>query len=119
MRLENDNRPEPLVERICEKCGKRFIPAVYHQYKVGYNHYFCSWSCYNHREIKYTETTGKRTAKPVTMYSKDGEVIEEFYSVNEVLQYLADMGLIVKPNSIREVCKGIRKTCYGYIFKYK
>lgn len=118
MRLEKDNSPEPWVERTCEKCGKSFIPATYHQYKVGYRKYFCSWSCYNHRDITHKETYVRPT-KPVSMYSKSGELIERFYSVNDALTYLADMGIIVKANSIREACKGIRKTCYGYIFKYE
>lgn len=39
-----------LVERICPVCGKKFIPAPYHVYKLwnevsGHNILVCSYTC--------------------------------------------------------------------------
>ena len=36
---------------MCKKCGKEFIPAPYHIYKHN-SKFFCSWTCYNHRDDK-------------------------------------------------------------------
>ena len=55
MRHEHDTNPEAWREVVCEKCGKKFMPAIYHQY-VDYERnqktrrYFCSYTCYIHRE---------------------------------------------------------------------
>lgn len=35
----------------CEKCGKEFFPTPMHAYKDR-SGYYCSWTCFNHREIK-------------------------------------------------------------------
>lgn len=44
-----------LVE--CKKCGKMFPPAALHIYKEGAK-YYCSWTCYNHRnDEKYGPKT--------------------------------------------------------------
>ncbi len=33
---------------ICAKCGREFIPAPQHIFKIGGKNY-CKWTCYNHR----------------------------------------------------------------------
>lgn len=35
----------------CKKCGKEFIAAPLHIYKEN-NKYYCSWTCFNHRNDK-------------------------------------------------------------------
>lgn len=42
-------------ERKCAKCGKVFLAAPEHIYKTGtnrHNKWFCSWTCYYHRNEK-------------------------------------------------------------------
>jgi YHS domain-containing protein len=42
----------------CKKCGKRFIPAAMHRYKItkyGRTYYYCSWTCYLHSDDKETK----------------------------------------------------------------
>lgn len=56
----------------------------------------------------------------INQYSKDGEFIQSFPSCTAAAKYL---GKISKENRhpsnhIAEVCKGKRKTAYGYIWKY-
>ena len=36
------------IEKKCAKCGKRFISAAEHIYKKN-GKWYCSWTCYNHR----------------------------------------------------------------------
>lgn len=38
-------------EMTCKRCGKNFVPAVEHKFKVD-TKYYCSWTCYNHRNDK-------------------------------------------------------------------
>lgn len=33
-----------IVEVVCPICGKKYIPAVFHSYKVGERR-VCSWRC--------------------------------------------------------------------------
>ena len=38
-----------LREKKCDKCKKIFLAAPMHRYKA-HNHYYCSWTCYLHRD---------------------------------------------------------------------
>lgn len=52
----NFNRLIP--EKKCAKCGKVFIVAPQHVFKVydkEHTKYYCSWTCYNHRNDKEKE----------------------------------------------------------------
>lgn len=51
------SKNEVIKEKKCAKCGKNFIVAVEHRYRKG-SKYFCSWTCYNHRNDG-KETTPK------------------------------------------------------------
>jgi hypothetical protein len=45
------NYEPSLNEKKCKKCGRTFIAAAYHVYKIG-SKWYCSWTCYNHRNDK-------------------------------------------------------------------
>lgn len=48
MRDYKTERTNPLVEIVCPVCGKTFIPAPMHIYKVrksGYYWRVCTWGC--------------------------------------------------------------------------
>ena len=49
-----------IPEKKCKKCGRNFIPAPLHRYKEG-SKYYCSWTCYLHRNDKVGKTNDKRT----------------------------------------------------------
>ena len=50
-----------IPQKKCRKCGKYFIPAPMHVYRVG-SKYYCSWTCYNHRnDLEVTKKDDKRT----------------------------------------------------------
>ena len=54
-------------------------------------------------------------AKPVLMFSKQGEYLKEFASTSEANKYLKIKGR----GHISAVCDGKRKSCYGYVWKWK
>lgn len=44
-----------MTEKVCAHCGKKFIPAVEHRYKIKFNNHtyiMCSYSCYREIEKK-------------------------------------------------------------------
>lgn len=45
-------------EKTCTECGKTFIAAVEHQFKIG-ERYFCKWTCYLRFKEKHP-TLGNR-----------------------------------------------------------
>lgn len=63
---------------------------------------------------KQAATLIEMCKKPVLAYDKKGNFIGEFES-----GAFAGRALNISNSKISEVCKGKRKSCYGYIFKYK
>lgn len=124
MRHEHDTNPEAWREVVCEKCGKKFIPAIYHQYvdyKGNYSarRYFCSYTCYLHRQV-LSEVDGRsKKQKPVQRYSKDGTFIAEYKSALDAVLALMDEGIDCDLRYIQKVCRGNCKSARGYIWKYK
>ena len=53
---------EIIKEKKCKKCGKNFVVAIEHRYKDG-SKYYCSWTCYNHRNDKEEEQKAMTTPK--------------------------------------------------------
>lgn len=47
-------------EKVCRKCKKRFIAAPGHVYKEG-RKYYCSWTCYLHKNDREVQKNDKRT----------------------------------------------------------
>lgn len=125
MRAEWDKTTEAPVTRVCKKCGEKFVPAPYHQfitYKGQGNTtrkgYYCKWSCYNHRDEPTTRKQGAQ-ARPVLMYSKDGQFIGEFESAQQAALKLTEMGKVANNRAIQRACRGELPHYRGYIFKYK
>lgn len=50
----------------------------------------------------------------VSQYDLNGNFIQDFGSINEANRFLN-----VKNSNISMVCRGLRKTACGYIWKYK
>lgn len=45
MRKKNMDGEWGIHERVCAGCGKNFIVAAYHSYKLG-SRLYCSYTCY-------------------------------------------------------------------------
>ena len=78
------------------------------------------------KEHIYTsqEVIRAKTSKIVLMYSKQGDFIQSFSSLQDAAQYMIDNNLTgCKKDTIRthisEVCRGKRKTAAGYIWKFE
>ena len=104
-------------EKKCETCGKTFIPAPYHRFKVAQDgkraKYYCCYTCYLHREIKKN-----KNKKPVSMMDETGKVIAEFSGAKEASIYLAGKGMVVDFPILQTACRLHRKY-YGYLWSYK
>lgn len=99
-----------MVERICAKCGKVFIPAPYHIYKDD-NGIYCKWTCYNHRNDG--KPSASRKVRKVELYSESGYLLKVFTSANDAAEktgYDARM--------IRDACRE-KKPYMGFIWKYR
>ena len=124
MRNETDTGPEAWREVVCEKCGKKFMPAIYHQY-VDYERnqktrrYFCSYTCYIHREQRRKVDGRSQKQKPVQRYSKDGVFIAEYKNALDAVLALTDEGIDCDLRCIQRACRGDSQSAYGYIWKYK
>ena len=67
-------------------------------------------SIYNNKHKKIAE----KHEKPVYQFSKDNKFIKEYKSIRYASQVLK-----LQETHIKDVCKGYRKTCGGYVWRYK
>lgn len=125
MRSASDRGVEKFVMRTCKTCGKKFLPAPYHQYvsyelTTGTDNYrklwFCSYSCLNkYRTEREENPTGKRA---IVMCGADGGVIKAFANAQAAAMFLSDMGYRADNRKIQAVCKS-GKPYHGFYFKHK
>lgn len=86
----------------------------YDSVENGYNtSAYYSHSC-KHSEESKNKMSKNRPSKPVIQYSKDGEFIAEYPSTRD-----AERQTGCYHTSICNCCKGKRKSCGGFIWKYK
>ena len=91
-----------------------FLIAMLDSVDNGYN-----TSAYDSRHCKHSEESKKKIrenshSKQVLQYSKSGEFIAEYPSTQE-----AERQTGCYQSNICRCCMGKRKTCGGYIWKYK
>lgn len=58
--MEKSKIKKTRYEKYCAGCGKYFIAASQHIYRVG-TQFYCSWTCYLHRndwEVKKDDKGG-------------------------------------------------------------
>lgn len=98
------------IESKCLKCGRIFVPAPYHVYKNDKG-YFCSWTCYNHRN---DGVISKRKMRKVEQYSIDGKFIREFNGITQAAQFVG-----ANTNTIKKACQKPMGMCRKSLWKYK
>ena len=64
----------------------------------------------NLEKILYEE----RRKKAIVQLDKDGKIIREFFSLNEICQAYN----VKSPQNVLNVLKGKQKTAYGFLWKY-
>lgn len=102
-----------MVEAICKKCGKIISRITFYNYayKDEKGFYYCSWTCYNHRN------DGKRSTKPrvkmVELHSENGYLLKVFTSATDAAENTG-----YDASKIRDACRE-QKTYMGFIWKYR
>lgn len=92
-----------------------FLIAMLNSAKEGYNISTFSSNPSEETKNKISESmTGQYNARqtPVLQFSKDGEFIAEYPSISEAERCFGC-------NHIWDCCKGKRKSCGGYVWRYK
>lgn len=98
-----------MIEVICGKCGKIFVPAPQHIFKDD-AHMYCSWTCYNHRD-KEKKVKGKHS-RSVIMRDLNGNKVKEFASAQNASECT---GFHV--NGIRDACRE-STVLRGFLWEY-
>lgn len=74
--------------------------------------YNINYGTHNERVAK--SLTNGITSKPIIQYDLDGNFIQEYPSMHEAARCLG-----LKQGGISMCCRGIAKTAYGFVWKYK
>ena len=107
-------------ERKCETCGKIFIPAPEHRFKVDKGgkrvKWYCCWTCYIHRE-----QAKRKGTKRVLMIDDAGNIVREFESSRIAFEFLHAENRISINGDDRYFVGAIEqgKKAYGYYWRYK
>lgn len=67
----------------------------------------------NHLEEKSKKKVSEAMSKPVLQYSKDGELIREWFGAREAARVIG-----INQSSITRCCQGKRKSAGGFVWKY-
>ena len=97
-----------MMEHKCPKCGKIFIPAAQHRYKIG-DTYWCKWTCYLHRDDN--ENTSR--ARKIEVYDEWGDLLRTFNSAKEV-----DEQLGYPEHGVMDACR-LGTKYKGFYWRYK
>lgn len=108
-----DSNQDPM-DTGCPVCGKNFIPAPFHAYKV-YGKRVCSWHCQLKGERDgFQAKKGAPPFKAVLVFDLSGDFIREYYSPKA-----ASRDLAIGVESIRKCCRGQTSHAGGFVFRYK
>lgn len=66
------------------------------------------------RTQEWSNKIGKSVSKPIIMMDLEGNILKEFSSLKEAGEFLGKYS-----SNIGEACRGIKKTAYGYKWKFK
>ena len=113
MDMQDQNHYDVFIDRVCPVCGKTFIPAPFHIYKVN-NVKVCTYSCQLKGERENLKPTNLPYVKAVDLYTLDGVFVKSFPNA---VQAAREMN--VQAANIRKCCRGQNKSAYGFIWKYR
>lgn len=123
--LLNEKFPKGKTFRVSRLIALAFIPnpeslpCVNHKDENKLNNdvtnlEWCTITYNNNYKTRISRSNQKLNVK-VKMYDLIGNFIKEFSSIEEAKK---EIGLPKKDSSISACCKGKKKTCHGYIWKY-
>ena len=106
---------EIIHDAICPVCGKNYIPAPFHLYKIYGHARVCSWTCQlkGERENIRIQHGAPRT-KQILMYDKNGIFIRKYSSAAE-----ASKDLNISVACIGRCCRKQSAYAGNYVFRYQ
>jgi predicted DNA-binding protein YlxM (UPF0122 family) len=105
------NKDELYKKYIIENLS---MPKVAKFFKVSKKLIFTNLKFYNiEKPEEIWKTQMSKTRKSILQYDLNGDFIKEWISLGEV----KSMG--INPSNVANCCRGISKTCNGYIWRYK
>lgn len=103
-----------IQDSICPICGKNYIPAPFHNYKI-HGKKVCSWHCQLKGERdRFVPQKGESALKKVLMFDLDGNFLREYRCAKD-----AGESLGIRPETIRLCCRGKKQNAGGFAFCYK
>ena len=119
----------PSKEQLCQELKESNFVAVGKKYGVTDNairkwckSYGLSTRASDYKVKKEKKEYRHEISKPCAVFTKEGILIKKFKSVREASEWTLEHSSATTINGvdshIKEVCKGIRKTAYGYKWKY-
>lgn len=112
----------PTSKQLCFCCKQRKRYAKYLKSKTHKRH--IKRIVANARKKVLIQEPVERRRKKVSMFSKEGNKLYSFNSLSDAANYLAEQNLCALKSMsgvrshISDVCKGKRKTAYGFVWKY-
>lgn len=102
-----------MVDVKCPKCGKNFIPAPFHVYRItkknGYI-FYCSWTCYLHRNDKKKKGYHYKHVEQLT---PEGKLVQTIIGTAEAAALIDGT-----QGGISKACK-TGKIYKGFLWRYK
>jgi hypothetical protein len=98
----------------CPRCGKGFVPAPQHVYRIKGIPY-CSYTCFIHeKESPRKKRVSSYIKKPVVVHTVGGEFVGEYENAKT-----ASRAINVSASSIGDCLHGDRPSTKGYVITYK
>lgn len=102
-----------LMDRTCPICGRNFIPAPFHVYRVN-NVRVCTYSCQLKGERTGAKPKNEVHIKPIDVFTLEGKYLRSFPHSTA-----ASAALNIRSESIRKCCRRQQKSAGGFVFKYR
>lgn len=102
-----------IQDHTCPVCGRNFIPAPYHQFRV-YGRRVCTWSCKLRGEREgFAKNPESLKNKPIAMFDRNGNHIRDFQNAREI-----ELELHISVDCVRKCCRKETARAGGFVFRY-
>lgn len=109
--IDTFNSQKEAADSLGNKSPSLISQCCLNHIATAYGFHWCYVGCFDRKNLL------KCKHKQIDMFDKDGSYIQTFDSIRECVKYLGVQ--IGAGSDINNVCKGIRKSAYGYVWKYK
>ena len=113
VRVDGFEKYDGLTDRTCPICGRNFIPAPYHVYRVN-NVLVCTYTCMRKGEREKLKPKNEAHVKPVYMFSIDGAFIGEYPHAAAAASVIG-----IRSETIRRCSRGETESAGGFAWSYE